>query len=86
MTTKFDIGEMVYIKAVIDNIRIDKDGNRRYSLWVDKMHTALSMPEDFLTKIEEEQPIELKPMSKELLEHYERLGEYYNKGVQNDNT
>ena len=53
MNTKFDIGEMVYIKAVIDNIRIDKDGNRKYSLWIDKMHTALSMPEENLTKIEE---------------------------------
>ena len=83
MNTKFDIGEMVYIKAVIENIRIYRDGTRKYSLWIDKTCTALSMPEDFLTKIEDE-PIELKPMSKELQEHYERLAEHYNqKAVRN---
>lgn len=83
MNTKFDIGEMVYIKAVIENIRIDREGNRKYSMWIDKMHTALSMPEDFLTKIDDE-PIELKPMSKELQEHYERLAEHYNRAVRNE--
>lgn len=76
MTTKFDIGELVHIKAVVNNIEIRNDGKPRYTLWVDKLHSAINMPEEYLTKIEDDD----QPMGAELRKHYKRLNAYYNGG------
>ena len=81
MTTKFDIGEMVYIKAVITTMRICEDGKPRYTLWIDRNHPSLSFPEEWLVKIDDAD----QPMSADVREHYEKLAEHYNqKAVQND--
>lgn len=73
MNTKFDIGELVHINAVVQKIKIDDGENIEYALWIDKLHTMIRMPEEYLTKIEDAE----QPVSAELRDHFERLGEYY---------
>lgn len=80
MTTKFDVGEMVHIRAVVSQIKVGSNGKPKYTIWVDRNHSCLSFPEEWLVKIEDES----QPMSKETKEHYERLAAYYNGGRKNE--
>lgn len=52
MTTKFDVGEEVYLKATVCNISISADGTIKYTLVVPEVARKLSARESIIVKKE----------------------------------
>lgn len=53
MITKFDVGEEVYLKAVIKNISISENGDIKYMLTVPDVARKLSTVEENIVKKED---------------------------------
>lgn len=52
MMTKFDVGEEVYLKAVVKNISVSESGDIKYMLTVPDVARRLSAEENIIVKKE----------------------------------